>query len=566
MTIATLVSLVVMLGAVEARAQDFTPVTDAMLADPDPADWLSWRRTLDGQGYSPLDQINRDNVGELRLAWSWGMEPGVNATTPIVYDGVMYLVNPGWVVQALDARNGDLIWEYRPPAGGGGFGQMRSLAIYEDLLIVNASGPRIFALDVRTGELRWETPVGPQDAGFGFTNGPIVANGVVVAGLTNCGRFQEEPCSLFGVDARTGRVLWRTPTVAMPGEHGDETWGGLPPMYRAGVEAWMTGSFDPETGLVYWGTAQAKPWSRAGRRTFGETELYAGGERELYANSTLALDPKTGEIVWYFQHIPGESHDMDEAFERILIDWNGRKSMFSMGKLGILWELDRETGEFIRAVDLGYQNLVNVNFETGEVSYRSGMIQELDKPFYQCPSFAGVRGLRSMAYHPDVEALYIPVALSCQTSSFPEVEWREGGGGSGPVYDRTNHFHPDSPEHLGQFLALDLKTGKPLWSVKRRSVPHTAALTTGGGLVFFGDLERYFFAYDAETGEELWRTRLSTATNGFPITYAVDGKQYIAVMAGQAGLGISWSTIIPSTLTPEIRNPRAGNAVYVFTL
>ena len=193
-----------------AQVRNFSPVTDAVLQNPDPGDWLSWRRTLDGWGYSPLDEIDTDNVGDLRLVWSWGLEAGVSQTTPVVHDGVMYVANPGNVVQALDARNGDFIWEFRYEmderrrAGA----QMRSLAIYEDLVILNTVDAHVVGLDARTGDVRWDTPAAPPgQEGYGFSSGPVIADGVIVAGLRGCERFREDPCYIIGVDGQSGQVL-----------------------------------------------------------------------------------------------------------------------------------------------------------------------------------------------------------------------------------------------------------------------------------------------------------------------------------------------------------------------
>ena len=561
----TLAAVVVVAGAVLAVApawaqeREFVPVSDAVLQDPDPADWLNWRRTLDGWGYSPLDEIDTSNAGELQLAWSWGIEPGVSQTTPLVHDGVMYIANPGNVVHALDARTGDLIWEYRhdmderrrPSV------QLRSLAIYEDLIILNTVDAVTVALDARTGDVRWEATVGTAGAGYRFTSGPIVADGAIVTGMAGCGRFRDDTCYIVGLDARTGRELWRTSTVARPGERGGDTWGDLPVMFRAGSDAWIPGSYDPISGLVYYGTAQAKPWTRDARGTAGDA---------LYSNSTLALDPETGEMRWFYQHIPGDSHDMDETFERILIDYDGRQSVFSMGKLAILWELDRTTGEFTRAVDLGYQNLADVDPETGQFAYREGMVSDVGEELYFCPSTGGFKSLRAMAYHPDTGALYVPLNLQCETAAFGPVERREGGGGTGGVRDRQNHFHPDAPGQLGEFQALDIRTGETLWRHRLRVPYNTAALTTAGGLVFVGDWERHVYAYDAASGEKLWQSRLTTMANGYPITYAVDGRQYVAFGAGGPLGGSSWTSIIPADLLPDKRNPRAGNGIYVFAL
>ena len=543
----------------QAQVENFTPVTDTVLQSPDPADWLNWRRTLDGWGHSPLDQIDRSNVGQLQLAWSWGLEPGVSQTTPLVRSGIIYIANPGNVVQALDARTGDFIWEYRRemdevrrPAA-----QMRSLAIYHDLVILNTADAHVVGLDARTGEVRWDTPVVPDEEGYAFSSGPIVADGTIVAGLQGCERFRDDTCYIIGLDGRTGQVLWRTSTIARPGDPGGDTWGDLPVMFRAGSDAWIPGSYDPVSRLVYYGTAQAKPWTRDARGTSAAA---------LYSNSTLALDPATGELQWFYQHIPGDSHDMDETFERILIDYDGRQSVFSMGKLGILWELDRTTGEFVSAVDLGYQNILDVDARTGEVAYRDGMVVGVGEELYFCPSTGGFKGLRAMAYHPEIEALFVPLNLNCETAAFGPVERREGGGGTGGVRGRKNHFHPDAPDQLGEFQVLDIRTGDTLWKHRRRVPYNTAALTTAGGLVFVGDWERYVFAYDARTGDQLWQSRLSTMANGYPITYEVDGTQFIAFGAGGPLGASSWSSVIPTDLLPEKRNPRAGNALFVFAL
>ncbi len=546
---------------VQAQAQvaDVSPATDAVLQNPDPADWLNWRRTLDGWGFSPLDEIDRSNVGSLQLAWSWGLDPGISQTTPIVRDGVMFIANPGNVVQALDARTGDFIWEYRPDMDERRrlSAQLRSLAIYYDLVILATVDAHIVGLDARTGAVRWDTAVMPNEEGYRFSSGPIIADGTIVGGLTGCERFREDTCYIVGLDGRTGRVLWRTSTVARPGERGGDTWGDLPLLYRAGSDAWIPGSYDPVSGLIYYGTSQAKPWTRDARGTDGDA---------LYSNSTLALDPTTGEMKWFFQHIPGDSHDMDETFERILIDYDGRQSVFSMGKLAILWELDRITGRFVNAVDLGYQNLLDVDPQTGAVAYRDGMVTGIGEELYFCPSTGGFKSLRAMAYHPETEALYVPLNLNCETAAFGPVERRAGGGGTGGVRGRKNHFHPDAPDQLGEFQALSIRTGETLWKHRRRTPYNTAALTTAGGLVFVGDWERYVFAYDALSGDQLWQSRLSTMSNGYPITYAVDGTQYVAFGAGSPLGGSSWTTILPGDLLPEKRNPRGGNAIYVFAL
>ena len=545
--------------AFSAQVPDFRPVTEETLSNPDPGDWLNWRRTDNAWGYSPLDEIDRENVGQLQLAWSWAMdEGGAQEATPLVYDGIMYLPNPRDVIQALDAATGDLIWEYRPEVdpgvAGRGFGAQRSLAIYGDKIFGGTHGAHIVALDARTGEVVWDTEAADSSLGYEYTSGPIVVRGTVIAGITGCSRYKEDVCFISGYDAETGEEKWRTSTVALPGEPGGDTWGDLPLEFRAGSDPWIPGSYDPEANLVYWGTAQAKPWARSVRGTDGDA---------LYTNSTLALDPDTGEMVWYYQHLPGETHDMDEAFENILIDVGERPSLFKMGKLGILWQLDRQTGAFIRATDLGYQNIVDVDPETGEVTYRTDKIPEIGVEIDMCPSTSGLKGWRAMAYSPQTNALYIPMTLNCERAVFGPIERVVGGGGTGPVR-RTDYKHPDSGGNLGQLQALDITTGEPLWRHRTPSPMNTATLTTAGGLVFAGDWDRHVYAYDAATGEILWQTRLVTSAQGFPVTYRANGKQYVAVPAGIGGA--SWAMLLPAELTPELHRPNHGNSIHVFTL
>src|SRR5215467_1972408 len=560
-------SLAIVLAAVAghlwltAQVPTFKPVTEAMLRNPAPGDWLNWRRTDNAWGYSPLDQINRRNVGQLQLAWSWAMEDsGAQEATPLVYNGVMYLPNPGGVVQALDGATGDLIWEYRPdapPQRGGDAdlrGIQRSLAIFGDKIFGTTGDAHIIAVDARTGKKVWDTTVADSKLGYSYTSGPLVVRGKVVSGITGCSRYKDDVCFIAAHDAKTGKELWRTSTIARPGEPGGDTWGDLPLNLRAGGDAWISGSYDPETNLIYWGTAQAKPWARVARGTDGDA---------LYTNSTLALDPETGKIKWYYQHLPGETQDMDEVFENVLIDAGGRKSLFKMGKLGILWQLDRTTGQFIRATDLGYQTIVQVNPQSGKVTYLPGKIPQIGTEVDMCPSTAGFKSWRAMAFSPQTNAFYIPINLSCEKATFGAVDKVVGRGGTGPVA-RTDYKHPESGGNLGEFLALDVRTGKILWRQRTPSPSNTAALATAGGVVFGGDWDRHMYAYDASTGKTIWQTRLPTSAQGFPITYLAKGKQYVAMPAGIGGG--SWSTLIAPELAPEIRRPNSGNSLLVFSL
>ena len=330
----------------QGEVPGFRPVTDAMLREPPPGDWLNFRRTYDGWGYSPLDEITAANVGGLELAWVWAMEDGTSQPTPLVHDGIMYLTNPGNIIQALDAATGDVIWQYIRtfPEGisaSSFFNQLRNIAIHGDKIFLSTKDAALVALDARTGAIAWEHQVADPELGFTNVSGPIVAGGLVVNGINGCTRFTEESCFITAHDPDTGEERWRTYTIARPGEPGGTSWGDLPLVLRGGGDSWMPGSYDPALDLLYWPTAQAKPWVPASR---GLTVYDA----VLYTNSTLAIRGGTGEIAWYFQHVPGEALDLDEAFEKVLIDLDGSKTLFTIGKHGILWKLDRETGRLPR--------------------------------------------------------------------------------------------------------------------------------------------------------------------------------------------------------------------------
>jgi alcohol dehydrogenase (cytochrome c) len=540
------------------QVKEFKPVTDAMLLHPDPADWPNWRRTLDGWGYSPLKQITTRNVHQLQLAWSWGLSPGLSQPTPLVSNGTMYVPSPGGGVQALDAANGDLLWEYKNTPQDGGAARtspMRNLALYGDKVYVTTADARLVALNARTGAVAFDHQVADTKLGYTYSSGPIVVKGMIVAGINGCQRYKDDVCFISAHDSQTGKELWRTSTIARPGEPGGDTWGDLPLMFRAGGDAWIAGSYDPGTDLIYWGTSQAKPWTRFARGTDGDA---------LYTNCTLAIEPATGKIAWYYQHIPGETHDFDETFERILVDAPGRSSVYTMGKLGILWELDRKTGAFLSVHDLKYQNVLDVDRRTGKATYRPNMIPKDGVELEFCPSSSGFKSLRAMAYHPDTQAFYIPLNLHCERGTFSgDIRRVEGGGGAGGVR-RKNLMHPESPDGIGELLAMHAKTGQVLWRHRTRTPPNTSALTTGGGLVVVGDWDRYLYVHDAVTGQILFQTRLPTSVQGFPITYAVNGRQYLAVPVGTGGG--QWVTTIPAELIPEKKIAPGGNAMFVFAL
>ncbi|MGB9068630.1 MAG: PQQ-binding-like beta-propeller repeat protein [Candidatus Acidiferrales bacterium] len=534
-------------------------VTDALLDHPPPDDWLLWRRTYDDFGFSPLKQINRSSVSDLRVAWAWSLPNGQNEATPLEHDGVLFVDSYGDKVQALNAVTGDLLWQYsRQLPSDARLSVKRNLSLYGDRLYVPTSDDYLVALDVRTGDVVWDSMLADYTKGYQTTGGPLVAKGKVmqgVAGQAPGGNF------IIALDAYTGKETWRFHSIAQSGEPGD-SWNDLPNEKRNGASVWTAGSYDPELNLAFFGVGQTYDTGPVLHRVDKPGVSNDG----LFTDCTLAFNPDTGKLVWYFQHVHNDQWDLDWAFEQQLMhlpgEDNGKKMVVTSGKMGIYEGLDAATGKYIFSKDLGIQNVVaSIDPKTGEKVINPDVVIGDGKPHTICPHPGGGRNWIAGSYNPDTKTVYVPMVESCM-DLIPAPAGQRGNLSSG-----VNWFirmRPDNTDgKIGRVEALNLDTKKPVWIDRQRAPQSTCTLDTAGGVVFAGALDRYFTAYDDSTGEILWTIRLNDMPSSCPITFSVEGKQYLAVVVGAGG---AQSFTFP-VLVPEIHlPPDHGAEIWVFEL
>jgi alcohol dehydrogenase (cytochrome c) len=548
-----------------------TPVTDATLLKPSDNDWLMWRRTYDGWGYSPLDQINKDNVKDLRVAWTWSLNPGATETTPIVHDGVLYIEGNSDRVDALDAATGDLLWQYvrdlpQPLlAAGGNSLTKRNMAIYGNALIVATSDVHLIALDLKTGQVLWDKTTADWTKGWRYTGGPLIADGKIFQGMTGCNAAQSGGCYIGAYSPKDGSELYKVHSIAQSGPDGD-TWNGIPLESRFGGSVWQSGSYDPEQNLVFYGTAQPYPWIAEMNGLLPATSEKGITNNALYTDSTLAIEPETGAVKWHHQYLQTDTWDLDYIYERMLIDLpvNGvdTKQVVTTGKLGIIESLDRVSGDWLWAKQTVPQNVVEaIDPKTGVKTINQAAIPHIGATTVNCPADPGGRGWPATAYSPLNQTLYLPLNEFCSnTTPQPLDEGQIYTGGGRATFSRVTV--PNFDGNVGRVDAIKLTDQSTTWSHRQAPPVTSAVLPTGGGLVFNGDWDRYFRAFDADTGKVLWQIRTNNAVNSYPVSYGADGKQYIAVAVGN---GSSQATAL-ATLTPQFRVPDAGSTLWVFAL
>jgi alcohol dehydrogenase (cytochrome c) len=561
------------------QAQDFVQVTDEMLVNPSPDDWLMLGRTYDEQRYSPLDQINQENVDQLSMVWSRGMPEGSQQTIPIVYDGVMYTVSPINSVVALDATNGDLIWVYEresdPSIRASTLAgtSSKSLAIYHDMIYYTSPDGYLVSLDARDGSVRWEVESYEPGSGAKNTSAPIVVEGKVVTARA-C--RDQANCYIAANDAISGDEVWRFFTAAGADDPGDASWGSVPVAQRVASPWGLPGSYDPVKRLIYWGIANPQPYTRLSRHGSPDGTSRTAPS-DLYSNSTLAIRADTGELAWYYQHLPGDDWDADHTHERVLarttvnpdpneVKWinpnirrgEERDVVVHIGEGGGMWVLDQDTGEFIWAMpfpaDVPEFNISNIDLETGATEINWDNVFKEDKDTV-VTCFHNTRGYWPMAYHPRTNAVYVAFHDYCLGMT---ADLSSPSGYTNRVGRLRPGVAPDEAYALGK---IDISTGK-LTRLFEGGIPgNGAVLATAGDLIFWGDMNRRLRAFDPVDGEILWEMLLGGVIQMSTISYAVDGKQYIAVMTGDGNS----ATRNPVSLA-GLTVPRGHNEIYVFAL
>ena len=542
----------------------YATVTAERLRNPEDENWLLFRRTYDGWGYSPLTQITPANVGRLQLVWSvaTGQVEGHQAP-PIVNNGVMFVATPGNQLIALEAKSGNVLWRYKRPLPDDLtilHPTNRGVGLFGDRIYFASADAVLVALDARTGKEAWTAKVAEYKNGYYMSLMPLVVDGKVMLG-TSGGEFGVRGF-VAAYDADTGKEVWRTYTVPEPGQPGSETWPNGDQWKTGGGSIWVPGTYDAETNVAYWGTGNGGPWM--GDQRPGDN---------LYTSSVLALDVKTGAIKSHFQYHQNDSWDWDEVSPPILVDYRRGdrtvKGLVDVARDGYLWQLERGADKigFVAA-----QPFVNHNVFTGvEPGTGRPIVDPVHKPgtgktVSFCPGAWGGKDWPPAAYSPKTRLLYIPAndnLCSELTTVVPKYVPGERYTGS----SKNVLLMVAGADHIGELQAWDLDSGKPAWTTKLPSPNWGPVLATGGDLLFSGGTnDRLFRAFDAKTGEILWQYPTLSGVNGVPVSFQVDGTQYIAVQSGWGVDAARMQRGLNLLMPGKYSEVPQGGAIYVFAV
>jgi alcohol dehydrogenase (cytochrome c) len=552
--------------AVAQQAWAYDPVTAERLLKPEPQNWLMYRGTYNGYGYSPLDKINASNVKRLVPLWSYstGQVEGHQAP-PIVNNGVMFISTPRNQVLALNAKTGDLIWQYQREFGDDvvhPHPTNRGVALYGNRVYLATMDAHVVALDARTGKVVWDTKVDENKNNYYFTLAPLIAKGKVMVG-TSGGEYGIRGY-IAALDAETGNEMWRTHMIPGPGEPGHETWQG-DHWKTGGVSVWITGHYDPVLNLTYWGTGNAGPWP---------ADAHPGDNK--HATSVVAIDPDTGKIKGSHQYHWNDNWDWDEVSAPLLVDIkrNGRdiKALVHPGRNGYLWVLERKA-DSIDFVDgkpyVKHDVITGLDPKTGRPTYDMDKRLMIGKAVTFCPSHWGGKDWPPAAYNPKTRLLYVPLQQNLCTTLVGEAKIAPYVAGKryvGTDASKTRVFPREGADHIGEVQAWNLDTGKLVWTYNfpNMGINWGPLLTTAGGLVFGGgSADRNFRALDANTGKLLWEFKTNSGVTGVPSSYMVDGVQYIAV---QSGWGVDAQKMVGrlnTSMNTNVQVPQGG-VVWVF--
>ena len=540
--------------------RDYSPVTDEVLQNPPDSDWLTWRRTYNNLGFSNLDQINRETVSNLQLAWHQPVTPGNNMPTPLVHDGIMFLYSAGDVVLALDATSGEMLWRYSHN-GDAVTSHKFGIALHENKVLVPTSDLHMVALNAQSGEVIWDHAIEIGDnTGYQLRSAPTVAGGQVIQGMA--ASFVPGGGFIIAIDLETGRETWRFNTLARPGEPGGNTWNDIPLEERQGGSVWNTGAYDSQLNLLFYGVS---PTYNTGPLLY-PLGIDGVSNDALYTNATLALRPDTGELVWYYQHVANDQFDLDWIFERSIveleIDGEMKKVIVTAGKPGLFDALDAATGQYLFSVDPGLQNLFSaINPVTGEKIANPNVFPDAEEIRTVCPFYQGGRNWHASSVNNETGILFVPMFEVCMDTLLDGTGTLLSSGlgtETVPV--------PGTDGNYGRLQAIDLKNRKLAWQYRQEVVPASASLATAGDLVFLGYLDHGFKAFDQQTGDVLWETQLDAIPAAFPITYSVNGKQYIAMVAGQLNLHTGIWLGLMNQFTGFVPETPGAAALWVFAL
>lgn len=549
--------------------QDYQPVTDAMLKNPPPGDWLMYNRTYDAWRYSPLKQINKKSVKNLRMTWALSLPAGQTETIPIEHNGVLYTIVPGANVMAINATNGNIIWEYVRHYKNPGIARVertKALSIYKDMVYFSAPDGYVVALDAATGKVKWET----YKTNTQNTSGTYVVDGLVISGGT-CGPTRES-CFIEADNAETGQKVWRFYDVPAPGDPGYKSWNGADTA-KDTISTWgLPGSYDPVRDVLYWGTANPAPYERLARHNGNPDGTSRIAPADLYSNCTLALNPHTGKLYWYYQYLPADDWDTDHTHERTLVrekydpnpsdvKWYNttvaRGSMHDeaaiVGEDGIIFVIDRTDGKFLWAEEVPYDtpnsDLSNIDSKTGKAEINWNVVMKHPGDHHMICYWNG-RSYWPTAYDPVTNSLYTGYVDNCLDMTANET--------SGIRHGILRPGHPK--DSIAGIAKINMVTGQMTRFATGMTPGTGGILATAGGLIFHGDIGRRFSAYDAATGKELWHSILGGPISVSTITYAVNGKQYVAVITGD--------NLAEGVLSYEAGTQlvRGANAIYVFSL